>query len=239
MQTLLLESSGPFTGDMLIGLLCDLGVKPSTFEWELSQVDLGDFHMHFDRQRRGDAEGTRFGIHAGVVHTHDQDADEGPTPEAHVHAGEAHGQGHEHRGHEDHDHEHHGHDHEAHGDDCHTAADLRQRLEAGELADAVKHRVLNVFDQFCAREAGRLNADPRTLAFEEEGALIIGARIVCACAGLAGLGVEHLGGSATADEPLAAAILEVYRTADSTLLSSEAKSGWGTGAGGSLHGTLG
>ena len=41
LHTLLLEPSAHFTGELLVGLLCDLGVKPSTFEWELGKVDLG------------------------------------------------------------------------------------------------------------------------------------------------------------------------------------------------------
>lgn len=243
MRTLLLESSTPFTGDMLVGLLCDLGVKPSAFEWELSKVDLGDFHMHFERRQQGGAEGTHFSIHAGAVHTHDQDADEGTAYAAHVHEEGTPAHGHEHGDYEHHNHDHHDHSHEhhdEHGDECQSAAEFRQRLETGDLPDAVKRRMLNVFDHFCLMEAKKLDADPQTLAFEGEGALTVGAQIVCACAGLAELEIEHLGGGATADEPLAAAILEVYRTEDSSSpASSEARNRYGIGTSGSLCGVLG
>ncbi len=109
MKVLYLDCFSGISGDMTVGALCDLGVKPSTLEWELSKLEIGDFHMHFDRAERKDVTGTKFGIHSGAHHTHDQDEDD----HAHEHS---HGHGHHH----DHDHEHdHGHECGCHHDHDH------------------------------------------------------------------------------------------------------------------------
>ena len=111
MKVLFLDCFSGISGDMTVGALVDLGVKPSSLEWELSKVDLGDFHMHFDRQQRKSVEGVKFGIHEGATHTHDQDEPE--HGHSHVH-GHEHGHEHCHHGEEEgHSHEHaHSHEHE-------------------------------------------------------------------------------------------------------------------------------
>ncbi len=116
---------------MMVGALIDLGVKPSTLEWELSKLNVGDFHMHYDRSKRKDIEGVKFDIHGGATHSHENcDHDHGDEVEhehgekhehaAHSHAPETtHTHAHKH-GEEEHTHEHshdccghdHGHKHE-------------------------------------------------------------------------------------------------------------------------------
>src|SRR5277367_6543425 len=71
MKVLFLDCFSGISGDMTVGALVDLGIKPSTLEWELSKLDLGDFHMHFERKLRQQVEGVKFGIHEGATHTHD------------------------------------------------------------------------------------------------------------------------------------------------------------------------
>jgi len=111
MKVLFLDCFSGISGDMTVGALVDLGVKPSTLEWELSKLDIGDFHMHFDRQKRQEVEGVKFGIHEGATHTHGQD-------EPHEH-GHSHDCGHDH----DHDHGHgHDHHHEEEGEHGHAHA---------------------------------------------------------------------------------------------------------------------
>src|SRR6188474_1076399 len=100
MRALFLDCISGISGDMMVGALVDLGVKPSTLEWELSKLALGDFHLHFDRQKRKEIEGVKFTIHEGAVHTPEQDG--------HDHG---HNAGHSHSEHEEHDHDHH-HSHE-------------------------------------------------------------------------------------------------------------------------------
>ena len=84
MKVLYFDCFSGISGDMTVGALVDLGVKPSALEWELSKLDIGDFHMHFERQQRKNIEGIKFGIHAGATHTHEQDEPAEPGPGSEV-----------------------------------------------------------------------------------------------------------------------------------------------------------
>jgi uncharacterized protein (DUF111 family) len=97
MKVLFLDCFSGISGDMTVGALVDLGVKPSTLEWELSKLDIGDFHLHFERQKRQQVEGVKFGIHEGATHTHEQDEPHGHDHghEHHHHEGCSHGHFHE------------------------------------------------------------------------------------------------------------------------------------------------
>lgn len=112
MKVLYFDCFSGISGDMTVGALIDLGVKPSTLEWELSKLDIGDFHMHFDRKKRGEVEGVHFSIHEGATHRHDQDED----GHDHDHGHEEHAHAHHHHHHDDEEedghHHHHGHGHE-------------------------------------------------------------------------------------------------------------------------------
>ncbi len=100
MRVLYFDCFSGISGDMTVGALCDLGIKPSAFEWELSKLEIGDFHAHWERKIRQNIEGVKFSIHEGATHTHDQDEEEQ----------------HHHEHEEEHDHSHdHGHEHESHG----------------------------------------------------------------------------------------------------------------------------
>lgn len=115
MKVLFLDCFSGISGDMTVGALVDLGVKPSALEWELTKLDLGDFHMHFDRQKRQQVEGVKFGIHEGATHTHDQDEEHCEHCEGHHHHEHDHGHAHAHEHEHEHGHEH-GHEHHHHGE---------------------------------------------------------------------------------------------------------------------------
>jgi uncharacterized protein (DUF111 family) len=123
MKTLFLDCVSGISGDMMVGALIDLGVKPSALEWELSKLNIGHFHMHFDRAKRKDIEGVKFDIHEGDTHVehghkcdHDHDHEHG-----HEHSHEHGEEGHVHHHHEhDHDPEHHHHHEEEHATLKHT-----------------------------------------------------------------------------------------------------------------------
>src|SRR4051794_15193220 len=68
MQILWLDCRSEFTGEALVGALADLGVSPSTFEWELSGIELSDHHFHFDRKEIEGVRGVHFGVHGGILH---------------------------------------------------------------------------------------------------------------------------------------------------------------------------
>ena len=203
MRVLFLDCFSGISGDMTVGALCDLGVKPSTFEWELSKVDIGDFHMHFERKQRKNIEGVKFGIHAGSVHTHDQDEEPDEHGQVHAHAHEhehehehEHAHEHEHGDEPHHPHSHHGHEHgEAHGHGHpvgRSYVEIRSLLETSDLSDFVKEHALSIFRRVAEAEAKIHGAPVESIGFHEVGALDSVADIVLACAGLEELGVERV-----------------------------------------------
>ena len=204
MKVLYLDCISGISGDMTVGALVDLGVKPSTLEWELSKLDLGDFHMHFERTQRQNLEGVKFGIHEGATHTHEQDEHEHCEHEHHPHEDE-HGHGHEHGhdcGHEHgHEHEgeharsHHEHDDEhehAHHEHGRSHREIREMLERSELSPFVKKHALSIFQRIAVAEGKIHGMPPEDVGFHEVGALDSIADIVCACVGIEALGVEKV-----------------------------------------------
>lgn len=209
MKTLFLDCFSGISGDMTVGALVDLGVKPSALEWELSKLDLGDFHMHFEREQRQNIEGVKFGIHEGATHTHapEEPAHDGSCGHDHAHA-HAHTHEHSHEGHthtHEHEHEHggHGHDHD-HGAEVHdhghhhhhahgrSHGQIRALIEASELSAFVKKHALGIFQRIAIAE-GKIHGVPAAdVTFHEVGAFDSIADIVCACVGLEALGVEKV-----------------------------------------------
>ena len=192
MKILFLDCISGISGDMTVGALCDLGVKPSAFEWALGQVEIGDFHMHFERQQRHSIEGVKFGIHEGSTHTHDQDE----------HEEHDHGHAHEHFHEEEHHHEHgeeHGHSHEH--EHCHhehehahgrSHAEIRALIGKSDLSDFVRRHALSIFQRIAVAEGKIHGMPPESVTFHEVGALDSIADIVCVCAGIEALGVEKV-----------------------------------------------
>ena len=170
MRVLFLDCISGISGDMTVGALCDLGVKPSAFEWELSKVEIGDFHMHWERQQRQAIEGVKFGIHEGATHQHD------------------HGHGHHHHHHD------HGHEHAHEADHVHgrTHAQIRALIEASDLSPFVKKHALSIFHRIAVAE-GKIHGQPaEDVAFHEVGALDSIADIICACVGIEQLGIDEV-----------------------------------------------
>lgn len=199
MKVLFLDCFSGISGDMTVGALVDLGVKPSTLEWELSKLEIGDFHMHFDRQKRQHIEGVKFGIHEGATHTHAPDEPhEHEHEHEHSHAEEevAHTHAHPH----DHDHgcevAHHHEQEHAHG---RSHRQIRELIEHSELSPFVKKRALAIFARIAEAE-GRIHGQPPAdVQFHEVGALDSIADIICACVGIEALGVEKVFVSALHD----------------------------------------
>jgi uncharacterized protein (DUF111 family) len=196
MKALFLDCFSGIAGDMTVGALVDLGVKPSTLEWELSKLDIGDFHMHFDRQQRQNVEGVKFGIHEGATHTHEQDE---PCDHGHEHGHHHHEDEHEH-GHEHHHHHHGEHDHDHgsevtahhHHDHGRSHREIRALIEHSELSQFVKQHALSIFARIAEAE-GRIHGQPAAdVTFHEVGALDSIADIVCACVGIEALGVDRI-----------------------------------------------
>lgn len=211
MKILFLDCFSGIAGDMTVGALVDLGIKPSTLEWELSKLDIGDFHMHFDRQKRQNVEGVKFGIHEGATHTHEQDEhcdcghDHG---HEHAHSHEhTHSHSHEHEHEHAHEHHHHDEDEDAHDHDhgsevsAHHHHDhdhglshreIRNLIEHSELSAFVKQHALSIFARIAEAE-GKIHGQPAAdVTFHEVGALDSIADIICACVGIEALGVDRI-----------------------------------------------
>lgn len=192
MRILYLDCFSGISGDMTVGALCDLGVKPSTFEWELSKLQIGEFHMHFERAQRKNVEGVRFNIHSGATHAGEDAAGH---EHAHEHGTHAHeGHSHEHA----HSHEHEHHDERHHEDHAHAQAhgrnhrEIRALIEASDLSSFVKRHALGIFQRIAQAEGKIHGMSAAEVHFHEVGALDSIADIVCACAGLESLGVEKV-----------------------------------------------
>lgn len=214
MRVLYLDCFSGISGDMTVGALCDLGVQPSTLEWELSKIELGDYHMHFDRKQRQGVEGVKFTIHEGATHTHDQDEPEESCCHGHHHAhhhhhdhGHAHSHehhhghgegkcchhhehGHEHGEHGHHHHHHHGHEDEhAHG---RNFAEIKALIEASDLSPFVKEHSISIFRRIAEAEGRIHGKPPHEVGFHEVGALDSIADIICACVGIEALGIDAI-----------------------------------------------
>jgi hypothetical protein len=86
MAAIYLAPATRFTPEMLVGALVDLGAKPSALEWELSKLELPDYHLHFERIGQDSGTGVAFSIHAGAIHhDHHHDHDEVESSEEHAH----------------------------------------------------------------------------------------------------------------------------------------------------------
>jgi uncharacterized protein (DUF111 family) len=172
---------------MTVGALVDLGVLPSTLEWELSKLPIGEFHMHFDRAKRKEIEGVRFTIHEGAVHRPEQDEHE---EEHHDH---------HHHGEKEPEHHHAEHEHEHDHEDARAYADIRAMIEASELSPFVKKHALGIFRRIAVAEGKIHGKSPDEVHFHEVGAFDSIADIVMSCVGVESLGVTKIFASSLHD----------------------------------------
>jgi uncharacterized protein (TIGR00299 family) protein len=188
MRILYLDCFSGISGDMTVGALADLGVNPSTFEWELSKIDLGDSHLHFERQTRGGIAGVKFDVHAGATHHHSQDE------RSHSHAHDDdnrsdldHGEDHHHDSH-DHRIDHHNHDVQP----VRRFTDIRKLIQESTLSEFVKQRAISIFRRIGEAEAKIHGASIEEVKFHEVGALDSIVDVVLACVGIESLKVEQI-----------------------------------------------
>ena len=186
MKTLFLDCFSGISGDMTLGALVALGLKPSVLEWELSKLDLGDFHMHFEQDKRKDIAGIRFSIHEGSTHSDSCDHDHEHKHDHTCGHDHAHEHKHDHTCGHDHAHEHkHEHPHRAY-------RDIRAMIESSDLSDGVKRRALAIFHRIALAEAKIHGTSPEDIHFHEVGALDSIADIVGVCVGLEALGIQRV-----------------------------------------------
>jgi uncharacterized protein (TIGR00299 family) protein len=210
MRILYLDTFSGISGDMTVGALADLGITPSTFEWELSKLELGDCHLHFERQTRAGISGVKFDVHSGATHDASQDSPRQSQDRETEHPGPLTGKAandhdHEHHDHEHHDHEHHDHEHHDHASDPHRHqgdghqaqpsrgfSEIRALLEGSELSDFVKQHATSIFHRIGKAESKIHGASIEEVQFHEVGALDSIVDVVLSCVGFEALQVERI-----------------------------------------------
>jgi len=203
MRILYLDTFSGISGDMTVGALADLGITPSTFEWELSKLELGDCHLHFERQTRAGISGVKFDVHSGATHDASQDPETGHPTALTSQAADA--QDHEHHDHEHHDHGHHDHGHhdtehhhQGHGQPGRQPqasrgfSEIRALLEASELSDFVKQHATSIFHRIGKAESKIHGTSIEEVQFHEVGALDSIVDVVLSCVGFEALQVERI-----------------------------------------------
>lgn len=158
MRILYVDCFSGISGDMMVGALADLGINPSTFEWELSKLELGDCHLHFERQTRGGISGVKFGIHAGAKHV--EDGPESCRSEPH-----------------------HAHSHAS----SQRFSEIRELLQKSELSDFVKQHATAIFRRIGEAESKIHGVTIEEVQFHEVGALDSIVDIVLTCVGFEAL----------------------------------------------------
>jgi len=196
MRILYVDCFSGISGDMMVAALADLGVTPSTFEWELTKLDLGDYHLHFERQTRGGISGVKFDVHAGATHM-DSSPDTPSSKSEHA--------GHSHHS-EVHAHEHTHHLHECadsglpdsgragqHGGSASRSfSGICELLQTSELSDFVKRRAEAIFRRIGEAESKIHGVSIEEVQFHEIGTLDSIADIVLTCIGFEALQVERV-----------------------------------------------
>jgi len=171
MRILYLDCFSGISGDMMIGALADLGITPSTFEWELSKLELGDYHLHFERQTRGGISGVKFDVHGGA--THAETVPDTGSPEIH----------------------HHGHSNAS----SRRFSEIRELLQASGLSDFVKLHATAIFRRIGEAEAKIHGVPIEEVQFHEVGALDSIVDIVLTCVGLEALQIARVYASELVD----------------------------------------
>lgn len=181
MRLLHIDAFAGISGDMSVSALRDLGVPEQVFQEALAALNIVLPACRFERGDRNGISGWRFLVtgHDGnegveATHHHDHSSDDAE-----------HNHSHSHTGHEQHSHSHH---HE-HGRDHSEIVNL---ITGSSLCENVKSLALAVFRRIAVAEGFVHGVPPERVGFHEVGAEDSIADIICACAGLVHLGVDHV-----------------------------------------------
>jgi len=186
MRILYLDCFSGISGDMAVGALADLGVAPSAFEWELAKLDLGDSHLHFERQIRGGISGVKFDVHAGATHDASQDNDHKETDHLHGHSGKS--DHHHDRLHREHDDDHHVHK----SGGSQGFSEIRDLIQQSELTDLVKQHATSIFRRIGEAESKIHGESLEDVRFHEVGALDSIVDVILTCVGFEALQVVRI-----------------------------------------------
>ena len=156
------------SGDMNLGAMIDLGVKPEKLEAELAKLGIDGYRLEIFPDERKGITGTRV-----IVHTNESQ----PDAEARVHSH------HQDHGHQGHDHEHHHH---------RGLSEIRRIISESQLSATVKHRSIAIFERLGVAEAKVHGVPVDQVQFHEVGAVDAIVDIVGAAICLDLLGVDRV-----------------------------------------------
>src|SRR5262245_53411076 len=142
-----LDCSSGIAGDMFLGACLDLGMPLDVLHETVARLRLPNVSVESRKASRGGFVGTRFRV---LV---DGKPLEGPDPEEHHH----------------HDHEHHHHHH--HHGHSRDLAQIRELIQAGDLAGPVKERAVRLFQRLGEAEAKAHGMPVDRVHFHEVGAV--------------------------------------------------------------------
>ena len=149
MTSLFLEPFSGISGDMLNGLLVDLGGDVTLLRSELEKLGIDGFHLHVDHIAKSAIWGTDFD-----VHLHHVEKDTGIEGDF------------DHKHHHDHEHGH------SHADaPARSYADIHDLIAASQLSPFVKEKSLAVFLDIAKAEAAVHNMPVEQIHFHEIGAI--------------------------------------------------------------------
>lgn len=167
MIQLFLEPFSGISGDMLNGLLIDLGADQAYLEQELQKLAVDGYHLHIHKTAKSSIYGIDFDVH--MEHG---EKDTGVAGDF-----ESHGHVHEHTHHHGHHHEHsHEHSHDEHGHHHHHGevrglADITAIFQDSHVSEFVKTKSLEVFHDIARAESAVHQVPIDTIHFHEVGAI--------------------------------------------------------------------
>lgn len=165
-----LDCSSGIAGDMFLGACLDLGMPLDILHETVAHLRLPKVSVESRKALRGGFVGTRFRV---LV---DGKPLEGPDPEEHHH-----------HHHEHHYHHHHDHGHHHHHGHSRDLAQIRELIQASDLASPVKERAIRLFQRLGEAEAKAHGMPVDRVHFHEVGAIDSIVDLVGAAAA-----VEHL-----------------------------------------------
>lgn len=176
MTQLYLEPFSGISGDMLNGLLIDLGADTAHLERELKKLAVDGYHLHIHKTAKSSIYGIDFDVHmehgnkdSGVAGDFDHHHDHHDHEHTHDHAHE-HTHNHEHTHEHPHDHDHdHGHHH--HHGDVRGMHDITAIFNNSTVSDFVKTKSLEVFNDIARAESAVHQVPVDEIHFHEVGAI--------------------------------------------------------------------
>lgn len=160
MTHLYLEPLSGISGDMLNGLLIDLGASSDYLQQELKKLAVDGYHLHIHKIAKSSIYGIDFDVH--LEHGEKDHGVHGDFSHEHEHH-HKHGHHHEHNHHHEHDHHHH--------DDVRGLQEIIEIFKNSSVSDFVKEKSIEVFRDIAQAESAVHQVPIEQIHFHEVGAI--------------------------------------------------------------------